>query len=81
MIYYTVENSGWSGGISWFESGGTHMNPLRLNSKEDAESYIRENRWDDASVLWRIVRHEFTRKMEGFVCVSDTHVKEYFYVR
>jgi hypothetical protein len=68
MIYYSVENTGWSGGVSWFETGGTHMNPLRFNSYNEAVDYMKKSIWDDESVL----------NADGKE-LSSTHHKEYMY--
>lgn len=80
MIYFTAENTGWSGGISWFQSGGSDMNPLRFKTQEEAEKYVTKNRWDDKSVLWRVVKNEFIRNMEGDKCLSDSHTRTYIYL-
>lgn len=53
--FYTVENTGWSGGISWFSSG----HGIRFDTKEKAIEYIKNNKWDDPSVLWRYVHNTF----------------------
>ena len=46
--YFRVDNTGWSGGISWFE-GGT-----RFATFDEARSNQRESDWGDDSVKWRI---------------------------
>jgi len=81
MIYYSVENTGWSGGISWFESGGSLMNPLRFSTEQEAVKYIakQSKELNDSSVLWRSVKHEFIRNMQGDKCTSDSHTREYTY--
>lgn len=54
MEWWEVENTGWSGGISWF-STGDRANPYRAKSVAEAIEYIGKARWDDAQVLWRYV--------------------------
>lgn len=46
--YYRVDNTGWSGGISWFE--GT----TRFSTFDEARSDQRERHWGDDWVKWRI---------------------------
>lgn len=81
MIYYTVENTGWSGGVSWFETGGTRANPLRFNSYNEALEYMKKSKLDDESIVWRIVKHTWLRELdrEGKE-LSSTHHKEYMYI-
>lgn len=61
--YWTVENSGWSNGTSWFKTGGTDANPLRFNSHKEAVEYAKDFKaeWDDPTVLWRVVYNHFER--------------------
>lgn len=51
--YWTVQNTGWSNGQSWFDAGGTRWEPARFASEDEARGYISRNRWDDPSVKWR----------------------------
>ena len=45
--YYRVDNTGWSGGISWFRGN-------RFDTFTEAIESQRESKWGDDSVLWRI---------------------------
>ena len=64
--FYTVENTGWSGGISWFAHGGTVTNPHRFNTYAEAEVYaIRSQElYNDPNTLWRIV-HTIIERTEN----------------
>jgi hypothetical protein len=55
--WWIIENTGWSDGTSWFQSGGSEMNPYRAQSEQEAIDYINERRkdWDDPAVKWRYV--------------------------
>lgn len=55
--YWKVQNTGYSNGVSWFDSrgGGSAMNPLRFESEAAARQYLAANRWGGAEVLWRLV--------------------------
>ena len=55
--FWTIENTGWSGGISWFHSGGTEMNPLRFKTYTAAVQYGKRARAElnQDTTLWRIV--------------------------
>jgi hypothetical protein len=57
LIYWTVENTGWSGGVSWFKTGGTEANPLRFNSPDAAFEYAlnKKGQLNDPDTLWRVV--------------------------
>lgn len=64
--YWKVQNTGWSGGVSWFDSGGSFREPQRFPDEASARDYIQRahNRLDDAT-RWRIVRvriETFSRK-------------------
>lgn len=54
--YWKVQNTGWSGGVSWFDSGGGLREPLRFTDEVGALGYIQKahSRLDD-STLWRVV--------------------------
>jgi len=64
MEWWIVQNTGWSNGQSWFQSGGTDTNPYRAKSEEEAIQYITERRksWDDPAVKWRYVHVTVQRK-------------------
>lgn len=55
--FYSVENTGWSGGVSWFTTGGTDMNPRRFTTSEEATTYAQRSKEinDDSNTLWRVV--------------------------
>lgn len=53
--FWKVQNTGWSGGISWFDTGGSAANPLRFDNQGAAESYANGAQWGDPSVRWRLV--------------------------
>lgn len=55
--WWQVENTGWTNGVSWFRTGGSDTNPLRLNSEQEAIDLISKARvqWDDPAVKWRYV--------------------------
>lgn len=61
LEWYEVENTGWSGGISWFSCGGGSRDALRFSTPKEAIDYINQTRWDDLSVLWRYVHVTFKR--------------------
>lgn len=63
LEWWIVENTGWSGGISWFQSGGNHMNPYRAESQQEAIDYINQSKdWNDTSVKWRYVHVTLERE-------------------
>ena len=64
LEYWTVENTGWSGGISWFQTGGTDANPLRFESKYEAMEYLlaEKEELNLDTTQWRIVHTTFERK-------------------
>lgn len=61
--FYTVENTGWSGGISWFTTGGTDVNPLRFKVESEAISYAKnaKEELNQDTTFWRIVRTTIDR--------------------
>lgn len=63
LEYWTVENTGWSGGISWFKTGGTDANPLRFNSEDEAIAYGKKAKkeFDQDTTFWRVVRTTIQR--------------------
>lgn len=50
--YYTVENTGWSGGVSWFK------NDYRFDTFQEALAYAHEQQTElnDPGTFWRVVR-------------------------
>jgi hypothetical protein len=71
--FYTVENTGWSGGISWFTTGGTDMNPRRFNTNEEATVYATRSQelMNDPNTLWRIV-HTIIERTENKEVLTRT---------
>lgn len=61
--WWSVENTGWSGGISWFSTGGTSTWPRRFQTEEDAMKYALEKKQElnDANTLWRYVHTRLER--------------------
>lgn len=61
--FWTIENTGWSGGISWFHTGGTVMNPLRFKTDTPAIDYGERAKADlnQDTILWRIVHTTIER--------------------
>jgi hypothetical protein len=53
--YWTVQYTGWSGGISWFEYSGSHINPHRYSSAAQAIENIEYGKTliKDDSTKWR----------------------------
>lgn len=65
LDYYTVENTGWSGGISWFKTGGTDAHPLRFKTKSEATTYaLDKQKINDPTTLWRVV-HTIVERSEN----------------
>jgi len=71
--FYTVENTGWSGGISWFAHGGTVTNPHRFTSSEEATVYATRSQElsNDPNTLWRIV-HTIIERTENKEVLTRT---------
>jgi hypothetical protein len=63
LEYWTVENTGWSGGISWFKTGGSEANPLRFKTFDTAHEFAvrNKNKFDDPDQLWRVVYTKIER--------------------
>lgn len=61
--FWTVENTGWSGGISWFSTGGTDANPLRFKTKYEAINYLikQKEELNQDTTLWRYVHTTIQR--------------------
>lgn len=74
--WWHVENTGWSGGTSWFSTGGTNVNPLRFDSEEDAKTYAlkRKQDLDDPNTKWRYMHTTLER--EGNKSVTTTEWTE-----
>lgn len=53
--YWKVQNTGYSGKVSWFDSCGPTRQQLRFESEAAAKQYLVANRWGGADVLWRLV--------------------------
>jgi hypothetical protein len=55
--FWSVEDTGWSGGTSWFMTGGSHMNPLRFLSFDRALEYAiaRKKEFNQDTTKWRVV--------------------------
>jgi hypothetical protein len=47
--YFRVDNTGWSGGQSWFEGSKRH------ETFEQAKKHYEEIQWGEGSTFWRIV--------------------------
>lgn len=47
--YYRVDNTGWSGGISWFEGN------KRFSTFDEAKNHYKRMQWGEGSTFWRIV--------------------------
>ena len=65
MEWWRVENTGWSNGTSWFESGGTRTHPFRAKSQEEAILYIESSKklyGADSATKWRYVHVTVQRK-------------------
>lgn len=64
LDYYTVENTGWSGKISWFRTGGSDMHPLRFKTEASATDYAleRQAELNDPDTLWRVVHTTVERE-------------------
>lgn len=52
LEYYTVENTGWSGGVSWFR------NDFRFGTLTEAEEHAKaeQESLNDPDTLWRVVK-------------------------
>ncbi len=61
--FWTVEDTGWSNGISWFKTGGTDSNPLRFESYDAALSYAldKKERFNQPATKWRAVHTTIDR--------------------
>ena len=61
--FWTVEDTGWSNGISWFRSGGTDVNPLRFKSYDAAYDYAKRKKeeFNQPATKWRVVHTTIER--------------------
>lgn len=71
--FWTVENTGWSGGVSWFKTGGTDANPLRFMTYTPALDYAtrRKNKLNQPATLWRIVHTTIVREKNKEVITRE----------
>ncbi len=55
--YWIVQNTGWSGGVSWFDLGGSPAQPLRFTEESKALDRAAQARkvLSDRFVRWRLV--------------------------
>ena len=61
--FWTVEDTGWSNGVSWFKTGGTETNPLRFESYKAAYDYATDKkaRFNQQATKWRVVHTTIDR--------------------
>ena len=59
--FWTVENTGWSGGVSWFHTGGTIYDPMRFSTQESAIAYAAQQKIGIHNILWRVVHTTIER--------------------
>jgi hypothetical protein len=62
--WWYVENTGWSGGSSWFRIGGTQSSPLSFDSEESAKTYAltQKQKLNDINTKWRYVYSTLERE-------------------
>lgn len=73
--YYRVDNTGWSGGISWFEGD------RRFNTFDEARSNQRKAEWGDDSVKWRIAEITIDlKKLDTHRIAQKTIQERYLYL-
>jgi len=53
--YWRVQNTGWSAGVSWFDTGGTPSRPATFKFEASARQFVADTRWADKAVKWRLV--------------------------
>ena len=65
--WWTVENTGWSGGVSWFSTGGTDLNPLRFDDPDAARTYATKCKleFNDPQTHWRVVHTTLERTADS----------------
>lgn len=63
LEFFTVEYTGWSGGISWFSNGGTETNPLRFDNFDNALHYAikQKKAFNQDTTKWRVVHNVIER--------------------
>ena len=61
--FWTVEDTGWSNGKSWFHCGGTETNPLRFDSYKAAYDYALDKKaqFGQPDRKWRVVHTTIER--------------------
>ena len=65
LEFWTVENTGWSGGISWFK-GDT-----RFSTFDSAMEYAKEKkRFSHENTCWRVVHHKILRDSDERVSIE-----------
>jgi len=64
LEWWTVENTGWTNGQSWFQIGGTEMNPYRAKTEQEAIEYINREKksLNDPATKWRYVHVTLERE-------------------
>jgi hypothetical protein len=73
--YFTVENTGWSDGVSWFEVKQNRFD-ARFPTYETALEYIERNCTDDSAIRWRIAHIVVIHFEDGFtVTTKYTEIK------
>lgn len=62
--FWSIQNTGWSGGVSWFDIGGSETNPMRFDNKYDAFSYADKLKTalNQDTTMWRVVHTTIERK-------------------
>lgn len=58
LEYWTVQNSGWSAGETWFDVMAARREPLRFESEERARAYALGRKGADDTMRWRTVHIE-----------------------
>lgn len=81
LTFFTVEDTGWSGGCSWFPQGGYQGNPRRFDSFAEAELYVTDNPHYHEDSKTRIVQHVITKVTNDVgQVVTTTHTINYTYM-
>ena len=65
--YWEVENTGWSGGISWFTCEINKYEPRHFKLEEMAMEYVSRKKleFNDENMLWRIISVTVTGYEDG----------------
>ena len=79
LTYFTVQNTGWSNGVSWFDMTNGR-DTIRFKTRDEALTYIQDKHWGDDDVKWRILDHEVDRTYAGDDETKATHTVLYEYV-